>query len=123
MPTPSQRARVASAFASIDHERWCAIVEALGLPLDAMLAKVPRQRALAEAHAREAIARPAEAPPADAKRARRGVLDDAIRVHAEMLDVTARRLRMAVAAILTDIERLGVTPGVARDIVLGSSSK
>lgn len=111
MPTPLQRESVAVAFVEIDHETWRALVEALGLSLDAMLAKVPTQAALAAASSPRTSA------------TARAALDDALRVHAEMLDVTARRLRLTVASLLVDIDRLGLSPIAARDLVIGGEAK
>lgn len=52
-------------------------------------------------------------PPADLKAA----LDDAVRAYAEDLDVSARRLRAVAAALLGDIERLGLSLATARDMI------
>ena len=111
MPRASQRESVALAFADLDHDAWRALVEALGLSVEAMLAKVPTQATLAGR---------SSAPTSATARA---AIDDALRVHAEMLDVTARRLRLTVASILVDIDRLGLSPIAARDLVIGHEVK
>jgi DNA-binding XRE family transcriptional regulator len=58
-------------------------------------------------------------PPADMHSA----LDDAVRAYAEDLDVSARRLRTALALLLGEVERLGVPLATARDMITHSPKR
>jgi DNA-binding XRE family transcriptional regulator len=112
-PHAQLREDVALALTEIDGATWRAIVRAMRLPLDAMLAKSASQSAKA-APPPPPLPSP-KAPAIDA----RAVLDDAIRATAEDLDVTAKRLRSAFALLLSDVERLDLGPAEARALVLG----
>lgn len=112
-PTPSWREIVAIGFGHAEGETWRAIVRELGLSLDVMLARVPPQRAKL----------PAPAQAVEPRVDPRAVLDDAVRTVAEDLDVSARRLRAGVAAILGDLERLGLSAKAGREMILERSAK
>ena len=58
-------------------------------------------------------------PPTDAHSA----LDDLVRLYAEDLDISARRLRAALALLLGDLERLGVPLSTARDMITHSPKR
>jgi DNA-binding XRE family transcriptional regulator len=47
-----------------------------------------------------------------------GSLDDSIRAFAEDLDVSARRLRMAMALLLGDIEKAGLSVNAAKELLM-----
>jgi transcriptional regulator with XRE-family HTH domain len=58
-------------------------------------------------------------PPVDTHAA----LDDLVRLYAEDLDVSARRLRAALALMLADLERLGVPLSTAREMITHSPKR
>jgi transcriptional regulator with XRE-family HTH domain len=116
-PHAQVREDVALALTEIDGATWRAIVRAMRLPLEVMLAKSPSQAAKA------APAPPPLPPPAAAPIDARATLDDAIRATAEELDVTAKRLRAAFALLLSDVERLALPVAEARALVLGRTSR
>jgi transcriptional regulator with XRE-family HTH domain len=115
-PTRSLREPLARALGGASFEAWRALVEVLGLPVDAMLARVPLQAAKAAPPLPPPAPPPAPAPPPVDPRA---VLDDAVRATAEELDVTARKVRAAFAQLLVDLERLGLSYAAARELLLG----
>jgi transcriptional regulator with XRE-family HTH domain len=126
-PTKELRERVSIIYGNVDGETWRAIVAELKLPLDAMLEKVPQQRAkLPQPPAPEPPpivesppAPPAETtPPTPTTKEIRARMDDIVRAAAEELDVTARRLRAALGNVLADIDAMSISPSEARAHVL-----
>ncbi len=117
-PARAWRELIAITLGNVDGETWRAIVGELGLSLDAALARVPSQGA-------KLVPPPPPSPPASPKitpDAARALFDDAVRATAEELDVSARRLRAALASILADVERLELSPREAREIIQGRSA-
>jgi transcriptional regulator with XRE-family HTH domain len=135
-PSRQLRLPIVDALSGIAVELFRDLVQSLGLSYEAMLARHPGQKRAADEAAAAAARPPASAGPASdssaAQPARavapatadpRAVLDDAVRTSAEHLDVTAKRLRLVFAALLADVERLGLTTSAARDIVLGRATQ
>jgi transcriptional regulator with XRE-family HTH domain len=119
-PTLEWRDLVAEQLSGIDGETWRAIVKELVLPLDEMLEKCPRHKALLPAAAAPLpFTTTTHAPMPDA----RAALDAIVRAAAEELDVTAKRLRSALGNVLADIARLQLAPLDARELVLNRGEK
>jgi transcriptional regulator with XRE-family HTH domain len=126
-PVRDLREHVATVLENVEGETWRAIVEAMGLPLDAMLAKNAIQRAKLpppppppeEPPTIETAPPPiANTPPPPSAASLRAALDDLVRATAEDLDITARRLRAALGNVLADITALGLSPAEAREHIL-----
>ena len=119
-PTRSYRQPLVRALEKASAPTWRALVEALALPVEATLARVPLQVAKnAPAPAPPPPAPPPPVPPAPPPLDPRAVLDDAVRSAAEDLDVSPRKVRAAFAHLVVDLERLGLSYMAARDLLLG----
>jgi transcriptional regulator with XRE-family HTH domain len=114
-PSSSLRPKIAGALLGATYETWEELVDSLGLSLDAMRARYPDETRGSSPPSAPSIEAPGVVVPApDARKA----MDESVRALAEHLDVTARHLRLAFATLLADVERLGLSPGAARQIVL-----
>jgi len=141
-PLDHQCSDLAVALSNASGETWRALVDALRLPLDEMLAECPGQRAAAEASRAvapapadadatpdaapapraTALARVEHAPPAAAPFSAtvdaQGIVDDLIRAYAEEVDVSPRRLRIVLGLLLGELQMLGLGVEEARALVL-----
>jgi transcriptional regulator with XRE-family HTH domain len=95
------------ALAGADVEVWSALVSELGLSLEALHARCPRQRELWEAKHRQGAASPEV----------RAEFEAWVRLSADRLDVTARGLRGVLVDFTSELERLGLSLSSARDIL------
>lgn len=136
-PGPEQARDLAFALSNASSETWRALVDALKLPLDEMLALCPKQKTAEEASpARKknghdvdgasttaAIvpiepAAPVHGVPVAPVIDLQGVIDDLIRAYAEEADVSPRRLRLALGLMLGELQLLGVGLEEARALVM-----
>jgi hypothetical protein len=123
VPSLREGEELARAFAGASGETWRALVDALGLPVDAMLeahpkqrAKVPRPAAPDGAASSRAmvVSGPTPARPFDLQ----AIVDDLIRVYAEEADMSARRLRAVLGMCLGEMRHFGLTLEEVQSLVL-----
>ncbi|HEX8793419.1 MAG TPA: helix-turn-helix transcriptional regulator [Polyangiaceae bacterium] len=141
-PSPEQASDLAFALSNASSETWRALVDALKLSLDEMLALCPNQKAADEAapgrkkHAHDvdgastttaivplAPALPAKDVPVTAVIDLQSVTDDLIRAYAEEADVSPRRLRLALGLLLGEMQLMGVGLEEARALVMHTRRK
>ena len=136
-PGPEQASDLAFALSNASPETWRALVDALKLPLDEMLALCPGQKAAGEASpargkkahdvdgasATAAIvplepSLPVQSVPVTPVIDLQGVTDDLIRAYAEEADVSPRRLRLVLGLLLGEMQMMGVGLEEARALVM-----
>lgn len=136
-PGPDQARDLAFALSNASSETWRALVDALKVPLDEMLALCPNQKTADEAapprkkSAHEpngpstttAIvplepAVPVQSVPVTPVIDLQGVTDDLIRAYAEEADVSPRRLRLVLGLLLGEMQMMGVGIEEARALVM-----